>query len=308
MRTILIFSSLIFIGQVIKADPRRITPEIIKNSNIYILAGDDSTSFIYQAFKESMGKNWKISPYKFATDKEFEKLKRDTNNFFLIFQVHGYSTNYNKLGELLMGKNTTDWDKAQVILSGYDWETDPNSEEKKEFGFRLASTFGVCDNEIYDFENITKLKYYINYSIQTIHNDLLRINTDGTKYLHYMKGSSYVHKDILHLKKKIIYIAENTIDKGLESPEKIKEACDLNIKIVSEKELLDVIENKPANSAYVLATTPNKNNKYSNWNMCIVNSEDGMTYYCQINVSTYDPTSINKKALKQLCKEMSKKK
>jgi hypothetical protein len=260
-----------------------VTPEDIYHlfrTKTMVLYNDQSMSEYFIEIKDKVNKHWDITEYEFITDEQYEEMRQDPNLSFLmvtqgVFRRDKSRTPYNFLTVMIGtpgAKNIQEMKiLARIPLSYY------NSYE---------------ENWVYNIG--TSLKFLQKHLTRCKDDpDLL----DNEIYREYSKSKNW-----LSMKGKTILVAKDDLSKKVDTKSEIKEYFPGEVKIVSQEEIEDAIDNDE-DVLYAHVIKPENTKVDARCFKLIMGAKDAEIYYFEhhkIKKAKGKPGALLKKDFKKM--------
>jgi len=249
-------------SQVSIATPDQV--DMFYKTTTYVVKDGKPFSLFNSYMKEAVELNWKLTKYKIAEDKDFEKLNQREDLSFIILSEAAYTEKKQtiKLDILNVvlghkGKGLDDMpDLGSVPLAYTASDEESESEDNSE------------DKYLYKIPAIIKL---IQYQIGVIKQN--KINTPQALMDYHNKFT----KDI---KNKELWLIAEDLSPEMNSLEKIKKNYSYNVKIKTKEELEDAIK-RGGDILFAHVVAPfEEGHKGKCWKF-VVSAKDGKIYYIE---------------------------
>lgn len=250
--------------------------ENFKKSTTYVVMENNPMLGYDIMIKSTVPKYWKITPYKFITPDEFEKLRTDKRNSFIVL----YKVNLNKdpngpeylYLNLLMGDSVSKINDMPEILT-------------------VPLSYTGVDENSYTYKMGVILRFAQEH-VKTLM---------GAKILWTYKNLTYYNMNAPEIKKKTLLVEAEDLAEEVNTSEKIKAFYTYNIKIVSSDDIESAIDNQTPNTLILHVVNPGKEDKIGRSYKIIYGVDDNkMYYYSYENISNITPAGFLAKDFKRL--------
>lgn len=281
MRTIL-FSAL-FLPAILLAQAPFPTNEEIKlfeASKTCVVLEDDPFSSYNIYIKQAVKDLWKITPFEFITVKDFNVRRLNPAFSFIVLTQTNFDNDkshglYNFIN-LLQGKNVNLLKDMPEISA-------------------VPLSFAGVNDFAYSFKLSPILSFMQNHAEKILLDPTLTLR----KYL-----SSY-EKDVPDIKTKTILVTKDDLTPAISTTEKIRRVYSGAVKIVSDDELMDAIDNKAPNTIFVHIVGPMGERKTGYCFIMLLGIADAELYYYNLHlVDKANPNGLLPEDLKRLEKNM----
>lgn len=257
MKRITLFTLLICFSISIFAERNLVRPEDVKaflKSTTYVVLDDNPMSGYNFKMKEVIEKSWSITPYKFITTKEFDKMRQDIDKSFLVlvqmkFDKDKIPAVYNFLC-VSMGaavKNITDMPDVCSIPLSYDKVPE--------------------DNYIYKLEGLVR---FIQNHIKLI---------DQNPALIKNNIFDYYNKNTKDIKGKELWVVENDLEKNTRALAQIRKNYNYTVKVVTTETIEKAIAEKNPNVVYLHKVGPEGGRLQARCYKVVMGAGDDQIYY-----------------------------
>lgn len=264
MKRIALFTLLICFSISTFAERNLVRPEDIKaflKSTTYVVLEDNPMSGYNFKMKEVIEKSWSITPYKFITTKEFDKMRQDIDKSFLVlvqmkFDKDKVPAVYNFLC-ISMGaavKNITDMPDVCSIPLSYDKVPE--------------------DNYIYKLEGL----------IRFMQNHIKLIDQNPT----LIKNNifDYYNKNTKEIKGKELWVVENDLEKTTRALVQIRKNYNYTVKVVTTETIEKAIAEKNPNVVYLHKVGPEGGRLQARCYKVVLGAGDDQIYYFDYHTVT----------------------
>ncbi|MDP4186964.1 MAG: hypothetical protein Q8907_10600 [Bacteroidota bacterium] len=249
--------------------PTRKQISVLLKSKTYVVL-DNPTSGFSVALKKAVQEDWKLTPYEFISDQDFQKLRYDSNSSFLVFTKTKFEKDeegvYYNFINLLLGDTTKD-----ITLM-------------PEFASVPVSYVFTSDGDyLYKFPVIIRF-------IQD-HVKLIDLSPNNSR----MKFLRYYNKNIKQIKSKTLLLTQGDIAKGID-PASIATLYKHPVKIVSHKEIEQAINQKSPDMLFLHKVGPSDEDvKTGRSYVLIFGTDDSKLYYFNYHdISAKEPDGFTK--------------
>jgi hypothetical protein len=279
LRTLLLFFALLFpvslsTGQAPFPDKEEINQ--FEKSKTCVVLEDDKFSSYNLYIKTAVEANWKITPYEFVTVTDFNVMRLNPAYSFIVLT----QTNFDK-------------DKSHGLYNFI------NLLQGKDVN-KLAEMPEICAVPL-SFAGVSDFEY--SYKLGPILSFMQKhaqmISEDPSMTLRkYLK---YYNKNIPDIRNKTILVEQEDLSPEIASYEKIKAFYKGNIKIVSNDDIVDAIENKTPNTVIVHKVGPRGERRTGYCFVMLIGITDSELYYYNLHlVDKANPNSLLPEDLKRL--------
>jgi len=264
MKRITLFTLLICFSISTFAERNLVRPEDIKaflKSTTYVVLEDNPMSGYNFKMKEVIEKSWSITPYKFITTKEFDKMRQDIDKSFLVlvqmkFDKDKVPAVYNFLC-ISMGaavKNITDMPDVCSIPLSYDKVPE--------------------DNYIYKLEGLVRF----------MQNHIKLIDQNPT----LIKNNifDYYNKNTKEIKGKELWVVENDLEKTTRALAQIRKNYNYTVKVVTTETIEKAIAEKNPNVVYLHKVGPEGGRLQARCYKVVMGAGDDQIYYFDYHTVT----------------------
>jgi hypothetical protein len=256
--------------------PNRDEINQFKLSKTCVVLEDDQFSAFNTFTRKAMGAFWKITPFEFIDATGFEERRKQPGFSFITlsqtnFEKDKSNTSFNFLN-LLQGKNIEKLGQMPEICAV---PLSSAGEDDLDYGYKLGA-----------------ILLFMQKHAQMISDDP---SLTGRRYLRYY------NKNIPLVAGKTILLKVEDLSPGISSIEKINALCSLNIKIVTEDEIVTAIQNKTPKTLILHKVGPgtDKTSGYC-FKMLIGTDDSVMYYYNQHTIDEENPDGLLPADLKRL--------
>jgi hypothetical protein len=252
-----------------------------KSTKTFVVLEDNLMSDFNLTAKETMPSEWKITPFDFITWKQFDKMRMDPANSFILlnqvkFQNDKTNAKYNFLSLLLGGTSPAMGDMADLCS--------------------VPLSYTGVDEDHYSFKLGVFLRFMQNHvKMLTENPELLAENI----FKHY-------NDNIADLQGRTLYLVVDELSKDINSLTKIKKVYAGDVKIVTRDEIKDAIEKRTPNVVFLHKVGPEGTRFKSRCYNILIGVDDAKFYYFDYHIVGDDVDNADAFLLKDL-KHISKK-
>jgi hypothetical protein len=227
----------------------------LKSELEVVLDGKNPASGYNIMIKKAIQDYWKITPYKFISDADFQKMRTDSTKSFLVLVKQSFTKDkyevYYGFVNLLLGGSAED-----ITLM-------------TEFA-NVPLCYTNTDESEYD--------YKMGVIVQFIQNHVQLMNlTPNNKSL---KNLKFYNKNIREIRKKTLLIAQTDLAAGLDTLTDFKALYPYDLKIVTHDEIEKAITSKAENTVFLHKVGPGQDNNYFGRSyQLIFGTDDNKLYY-----------------------------
>ena len=237
------------------------------------------SSFYNPYIKDAVNKDWKITPYEFVKANEFENLMTDSTYSFLVLT----NTHFEK------DKADADYNFINLLLGKKDVKS---IAEMPELG---SIPLSYSDNDDDDYS------YKLGVMIEFLQKKAKFM--DETADFLSMRYLKYYNKNTHEIKGKTLLVLEKNLTPGINTIDKIRKNYDYDIKIVTEDELEDAIEENK-DYLFLHCVMPEEMSRQGWAFKLIFGIADGrLYYYNKHTISSKNPAGLLKSDLKKMSKK-----
>ncbi|MCF0191040.1 MAG: hypothetical protein HUJ96_07240 [Marinilabiliaceae bacterium] len=245
-----------------------------------VILDDNVMSDFNVKIKDVMSNEWKVTSYDFTTNKHFNSMISDPSYSFLTTTTVTYPEDKTKAKyiylSLLMGK-----EKARKVNTLPDLLSIP-----------------LAYSNLQDQNYTYKLASFVRFILK--HVELMKSNPkliSKTPLLYY-------NKNIKSLKNKTLYVVESEVQKDLRNEKAFGAVYKNKFKFVTEKEVMEAIENKAKDVVFLHKVGPGNNKLETRcYNMIIGADDDEVYYFDWHKVNKKEPDALTSKDLKKMSKQ-----
>lgn len=237
-------------------------PTMFSDFNIYI--------------KKAVEQTWKITPFEFVDYKEFEEKRADSTYSFLVltqtsFERDKSGVHYNFLN-LLLGADVRAIDAMPEFCS-------------------IPLSYSKVEEPRYP------AKLGIMLTFMQAHVKRISENIESTG----LKKLSFYNKNANQIKDKVLLVTSADLAGEVNTPKKIKATYPHDVRLVSEEEIVEAIENKAPNTVIVHKVGPENTNTTGWCYKAIFGTDDSELYFFNNHaVSPKRPDGLLEKDFKRL--------
>lgn len=250
--------------------------ENFKKSTTYVVTENNPMIGYDIVVKSAFPKYWKITPFKFITPDEFEKLRKNKNNSF-------------------------------VLLAREKLTKDPEGPDYQYLNFLMGDSV----NSVNDMPEILTIPLCYSGSDENSYTykigGMLRFAQEHIKVLQAArllwtyKNLTYYNMNTPEIKKKTLLIESADLAEEVNTAEKIKALYPYDVKIVNSEAIESAIDNKTPNTLILHVVNPGKEDKVGRSYKIIYGVDDNkMYYYNYENISSIYPAGFLAKDFKRL--------
>jgi hypothetical protein len=247
-------------------------------SKTCVVLEDDAFSSFNAYIKDAMKEYWKITPYEFITNDEFNKRRTDKQYSFIVltntnFEKDKSNSSFNFIN-LLQGKKVGLSDMPEICAVPLSFA----GEEDIEYGYKLGAILS-----------------FIQKHAQMISDDP---SLTGRKYL------KFYNKNVPLLATRTILFKKEDLAPSINTIEKIKAIYTNKVEIVPEEEIVRAIQEKRPNTVILHKVGPVGENVTSGYcfKMLIGTDDSDMYYYNQHSIDKNNPNGFLPSDLKRLAR------
>ncbi len=279
LRTLLLFFTLLFpvsisTGQAPFPDKEEIKQ--FEKSKTCVVLEDDPFSSYNLYIKEAVKANWKITPYEFIAVTDFNVMRLNPAYSFIVLT----QTNFDK-------------DKSHGLYNFI------NLLQGKDVN-KLAEMPEICAIPL-SFAGVNDLEYSYKLGpiLSFIQNHARMVSEDPSLTLRkYLK---YYNKNIPDIRNKTILVEQEDLSPEIATNKKIEAFYKGNVKIVSNDDIIDAIENKTPNTVIVHKVGPRGDRRTGYCFVMLIGITDSEMYYYNLHmVDKANPNSLLPEDLKRL--------
>ncbi len=279
MNRLIILFAFIFYGSILYSQAPFPEPEEVNrfyNTKTLVVLEDDMFSEYNVFIKEAVNKYWKITDYDFISSDSFDEMKKDPAYSFIVLTATRFDRDksgaFFNFINLLLGK-----DVGRI-------------EEMPEFCAVPLSIQGADDAEYYH-----KLGMVIRFMQAHVDHIKEDPSLKGKKYL------KYYNKFVPEAQYKIILVSEEDLVPELRSEDAINEYYPHNLKVVSDEEIDEAIENRAENTLVLHKVGPVKAEKGGLCFKMLLGTDDArMYFYGEHRISDRNPNGLLVNDLKRI--------
>ena len=247
-------------------------------SKTFVVLEDDAFSSFNEYIKDAMKDYWKVTPFEFISNDEFNERRTDKAYSFIVltntnFERDKSNSSFNFIN-LLQGKKVSLSDMPEICAIPLSFA----GEEDIDYGYKLGAILSFMQKHA-----------------QMIAEDP---GLTGRKYL------KYYNKNVPAVMGKTILFREEDLAQSLNSIEKIRAIYSNKVEIVSEEDIMKAIQNKTPNTVILHKVGPVGENVTSGYcfKMLIGTDDSDMYYYNQHLINKNDPNGFLPADLKRLAR------
>jgi hypothetical protein len=273
---LLLFNFLLINGQA--PFPKKDEIKQFTESKTCVVLEDESYSPYNSFIKEAVETYWKITPYEFINVEEFNKRRMNPAYSFIVltqtdFEKDKSNSLFNFIN-LLQGKNVSKLGEMPEICA---IPLSFAEEEDLEYSYKLGGILSFIQKHAQMISDNPSLT--------------------GRKYL------KYYNKNIPEIRGKLILIKQEDLVPEIAAIEAIEAIYSGKVKIVSEDEIVNAIENKAPDTLILHKVGPlgNVNSGFC-FKMLIGTDDSDMYYYHQHTISNTNPNGFLPADLKRIAR------
>jgi hypothetical protein len=273
---LLLFNFLLINGQA--PFPKKDEIKQFTESKTCVVLEDESYSPYNSFIKEAVETYWKITPYEFINVEEFNKRRMNPAYSFIVltqtdFEKDKSNSLFNFIN-LLQGKNVSKLGEMPEICA---IPLSFAEEEDLEYSYKLGGILSFIQKHAQMISDNPSLT--------------------GRKYL------KYYNKNIPEIRGKLILIKQEDLVPEIAAIEAIEAIYSGKVKIVSEDEIVNAIENKAPDTLILHKVGPlgNVNSGFC-FKMLIRTDDSDMYYYHQHTISNTNPNGFLPADLKRIAR------
>lgn len=266
MKKVIISALLICFSLSIYAERNLVRIEDVKaflKTTTYVVLEDNPTAAYNFKIQEAIEKSWTITPYKFITSKEFEKIRNDIDKSFLVLIQMKFDSDkmpavYNFMS-LSMGaavKKITDMPDICSLPLGYKDVPE--------------------DSYVYKIEGI----------IRFMQNHIKLIDQNPT--LIKKNIFDYYNKNTKDVKNKELWVVEDDLEKETRELAKIRKNYAYTVKVVTADNIEKAIAEKNPNVIYLHKVGPSGTRLQARCYKILLGASDDQMYYFDFHDSKSD--------------------
>jgi len=228
--------------------------EKFRTSETCVVLEDNQLSFYNAEIKDAVNKYWKVTPFKYIKETEFNVTRTDPSYSFIVLTITNFSND----------KSGSAYDFLNLLL-GADVE---NLDELPEF-CAIPLSFAGAPEEEYSY----KLGLIIRF--MQYHADLV-IQNPTTSALRYLK---YYNKNVPEIMGKTILVRAEDLAPEISTEEKIRAYYPNKVRIVGEEEIIKAIEEKQKDVLIVHKVGPDGVKQTGTCMKMLIGTDDAIMYY-----------------------------
>jgi len=281
MKRILPILLAFFLTGTVVAQKHEATPQDVKRffttQKTYVVLENNPISSYNFKLQQAIKDNWTISEYEFIPHTQFEELRRDPNNSFLmmtqvVFDKDKTKTRYNFLN-LMLGEKTYKWEDMTDLVA-------------------VPLSYTEVDEEYWVYKLETLIRFLQNHMLTLKKNPDL-VDSDLFKY----------YKDnIKDIKNKTLYLVQDELEEDINTLAKIQDVYPYRVKLASRQEIEEVIESQEKNAVFLHKVGPYGTRLKARCYKIIIGAEDANFYYFDMHkiVRGKKPDGLLEKDLKKM--------
>jgi hypothetical protein len=245
----------------------------------YVVLENNPISSYNFKLQQAIKDNWTITDYEFIPHTEFEELRRDPNNSFLmmtqvVFDKDKTKTRYDFLN-LMLGEKTYKWEDMTDLVA-------------------VPLSYTEVDEEYWVYKLETLIRFIQNHML-TLKKDPDLVDEDLFKYY---------RDNIKSIKNKTLYLVQDELEESINTLSKIQDVYPYRVKLASREEIEKVIENREKNAVFLHKVGPYGTRLKARCYKIIIGAEDANFYYFDMHniVRGKRPDGLLEKDLKKMSK------
>jgi hypothetical protein len=228
--------------------------ELFKKSTTYIVMDNDPLLGYNITVKAAVEKYWKITPFRFISTDEFETMRKDKGNSFLLLTKTTLTkdkenTNY-LYTNLLMGEDVQSIDDMPEIIT-------------------LPVQYTGVEENSYVYKMGVMIRF-IQEHVKTL------MAADRPSQFRDLK---YYNRNIKEIRKKTILIEQTDLAEEVNSSDKIKAIYPYNVKIVTPNEIEKAVFEQTPNTLIAHQISPGPEDKIGRSYKILYGVDDNKIYY-----------------------------
>lgn len=258
------------------ASPRMVTKEelgMFKNSTTCVVL--DNGGILYNTLlKDAIEKSWKITPFEFISQKDFESRRTDSRYSFLVLMkgVHDKDpggVSYDYLSLVLGGPERIVTDMPEICS--------------------IPVSYSLVNSDNYGYVLSPAIKFMQRHA-KTLDTKRVFIKLNGLKYYN---GTQRITDKVLLLDKSMMASSANTEGR-------IRNVYPYYFKLLNTKEFQEELSLNPKNTMFVFHVGPNKQPGSGKCFEMIFDMEGNLYYYNARNITNDNEDGFNLNDFKQL--------
>ncbi len=246
----------------------------LKTRTLVVMDPNPMSDFNFK-IQSVMKRHWKITPFDFITEEEFEKKKDDPSYSFLLtttvtFDIDKTKARYTFLS-LLMGKQGAKVNNMPDLIS-------------------IPLSYVRVEETSYAY----KMDAFVRF-VQD-HVNLMISDPSLIK----KNPLQYYNKNIKSLKGKTLLLAKRDLQNSVDTEAKIKKVYPYNVRIVDEEEIMEAIERQDPDVVFLHKVGPEGGNFKARCYKIIIGAADSQFYY--FDYHTIDKSTPDRLLMKDLKK------
>ncbi len=237
--------------------------DLFKKSTTYVVMDPNPMLGYNFTIQAAVKKFWKVTPFKFISYDDFDNLRMNRNNSFIIL-TRVNLTKDNSGAEylylnLLMGDSVKDINDMPEILE-----------------------LPLCYNGVDENNYVNKMGVIVRFAQEHVK---MLFNTN---FLWTYRNMTYYNLDVREIKTKILLVELKDLAEEVNTPEKIKLYYPYDVRIVSSDAIKDAVDQQTPNTLILHVISPGKDEASGRSYKIIYGVDDNKIYY-------YDYQKITKK-------------
>ncbi len=281
-RIVPVIVAFLLVGSV-SAQKHEATPQDVNRffntQKTYVVLENNPISSYNFKLQQAVKDNWTITDYEFIPHTEFEDLRRDPNNSFLmmtqvVFDKDKTKTRYDFLN-LMLGEKTYKWEDMTDLVA-------------------VPLSYTEVDEEYWVYKLETLIRFIQNHMLTLKKNPDL-VDEDLFKY----------YKDnIKSIKNKTLYLVQDELEEEINTLTKIQDVYPYRVKLASREEIEKVIENREKNAVFLHKVGPYGTRLKARCYKIVIGAEDANFYYFDMHniVRGKRPDGLLEKDLKKMAR------
>ncbi len=281
MKKIALIFTMAFITGIAFSQEYLPTPQEIDafyNTKTYVVLEDNPMLDYNIIVKEVMKKEWKLTPYDFISWAEFEEMRKDPKNSFLVltkvnFEKDKTMATY-KFVNLLLGGNYFGISQMPALCS---FPLSYHGVEESSYNYKLANLLRFVQNHV----------------------ELIKAKPDIVS----RNVFKYYNDNMADIKSKTLYVVQDELEPEVNSAARIKNVYPYRFKIVTRQDVQDAIERRDPNVVYLHKVGPEGTRLNARCYKIIVGAADANLYYFDFHmIDDKKPDGLLEKDFKKLSK------
>jgi len=227
---------------------------LFKNSTTYVVMDNDPLLGYNITVKSAVEKYWKVTPFKFVTNDEFETMRQDKDKSFLLLTKTTLSRD----------KQNTDYLYVNLLMG----DAVKTIDDMPEIVTLPLQYTGVEENSY-----VYKMAVMIRFIQQHVKAMI------GSDRISSFRDLKYYNKNLKEIKKKTILIEATDLSEEVDSIAKIKAIYPYSVKIVGEAEIEKAISEQTPNTLIAHQISPGPEDKVGRSYKILYGVDDNQIYY-----------------------------